>query len=828
MKIIIKFILKSIREKKFRTFLILFAIAVSAALFFASSAISGSIEKIYVSKLSNNYGNSDIIVFGEDKAPSKYFNINKLEEIKSEIEYGIGAISEAGLYKVNNEETMTFNLRGINYNDLQRMNPVNIISAKNLDAFEGKKIIISNSTSQKYKLAVGDSIELKINGGKYKFTVCGIAGPSSFFANDGQSVCGIVPLDTLSSLMEAKGRVSIVYIKVKDPSEKNNIIEKLKPMFKNYTVQQSINPEDLKQQMGSITTPFMMMTLVVLGMAIFITYTAFKVISIERLPMVGTFRSIGATKKMTDFILIAESITYGIIGGIIGAVLGIGVLYLMTFLTTPEWMRGNGVQVQFDFSQLLFSFLLAIAIALISAIVPIIRVSRLPVKEIVLNEVENEEESKIWKLILGLILIIVSFKLPDIVPKNLALYLDGLCMILSVVAVILLVPYITGVFVKVFEKVYIFFLGNEGVLAAKNLRENKSILNNISLLAIGISALLMINTCSYSVGVEVLDAYSKFNADIFTWGNMLDKNTENLIKNVAGVSDTYPIYSSSVKIADSDRTIDSVEGVSSNKYFQYYSEKISNSTVLFKELDEDRNIILSDIMLSRTGLKVGDNITLEMGKKKRTYKIIGSINTINYNGSYALVGEKYLKNDLGIRYYSTIYVKTNKDPQIVQKNIQKQLQRLRISSMTKVDMQEENMKSNEQLFNILNAFSVMALIIGIFGVLNNLLISFMQRKRSLAIFRSIGMSKAQAVKMLFIEAFSGGIVGGTVGVFAGTLMIYIVPKVSAAMELPLEMNYSWSLFLYSFIGGIIITVVASIVPNFKSSKLNIIEAIKYE
>ncbi len=50
--------------------------------------------------------------------------------------------------------------------------------------------------------------------------------------------------------------------------------------------------------------------------------------------------------------------------------------------------------------------------------------------------------------------------------------------------------------------------------------------------------------------------------------------------------------------------------------------------------------------------------------------------------------------------------------------------------------------------------------IGIFGVLNNFLISFMERKRYLAIYRSVGMSREQIVKMVFIEGLSGGIIGG--------------------------------------------------------------------
>ncbi|MFT8313005.1 MAG: FtsX-like permease family protein [Clostridium sp.] len=830
MNIIFRFSLKSIKEKKFRTFLILFAIAVSSALFFASSAISGTIEKIYVNKLSSSYGNSNVIIHSGDKSPSKYFYMNKIQKENDKIDYAIGSISEIGLYKINKDETVSFNLRGFNFNELQLMNPISFMESSNDKNFSGKKIIISKFTSQKYNKNVGDSIELEINGAKYKFTVWRIAGQTGFFSNDGKSVSGIVPLEALNSIMSVKGMVSVVYIKSKDSIKKEEIIQDLKPVYKDYEVESAINDDDLKQQVSSFTTPFMMMTIVVLCMSMFITYTAFKVIAMEKLPAIGTFRSIGATKRMTDLILIIESLCYGVIGGIIGCGLGIGILYIMTWITTPDWMKGNSIQIHFSILQLLIAFVLAVFISFISAILPIIMISKLPVKDIVLNEVEKEnKKNKLWKLILGIILLGISFGLPNIAPKSFALYIDGLCMVLAVSSVVVLVPFITNIFIKIFEKVYIFTFGNEGVLAAKNLRENKSLLNNISLLAIGISALLMINTVSYSVGVEVLDAYAKFNVDIEMWGNMLDKNTERLVQNVDGVSDTYGVYSSSVKVADSNRTIDSVEGVATNKYLQFYDQRLGdNPDEIFQKLNEDRNILLTDSLLSRLGLKIGDYIALEMGKNEKQYKIIGAFNSVMYNGNYALVGEKYIKNDMGIKYYSAIYVKTNKNPQIVLDNIKNKLQTIRLSLMTKEEMETENRKSNEQMFNVLNAFSIMALVIGIFGVLNNLLISFMERKRFLAIFRSVGMSKLQTIKVIFIESLSGGIVGGTVGIFAGSLMIKIVPKVSEAMNLPLEINYLWTLFVYAFIGGIIINVAASIIPAFKSSKLNIIEAIKYE
>lgn len=81
----------------------------------------------------------------------------------------------------------------------------------------------------------------------------------------------------------------------------------------------------------------------------------------------------------------------------------------------------------------------------------------------------------------------------------------------------------------------------------------------------------------------------------------------------------------------------------------------------------------------------------------------------------------------------------------------------------------------------MRGFSLLALLIGIFGVFNNLIISFLERRRSLAVLRSVGMSKNQALKMFFIEALTGGLIGGIIGALCGYILISISPLILRAI-----------------------------------------------
>lgn len=832
MGIILKFALRNIKEKKFRTFLIVFSITISSALFFASSAISGTVERMYVDRISNYFGSAEIMIHANEKSPSDFLSTAGAEQLKDKLDYAIGVTQSSGTYKADRNTKVGLSLFGIDFDELQTMNPVTLEDSGGIYPFTGNRIIISLNTANKFSLKKGDLINIDIRGVTHKFTVAGIAHPLGIFMEDGRSVNVLMPKETLNSFYDIKKQATTVYVKPRSPEDKQQVIGELSKIYKRYTVQETIPREELRQSTRSITTPFLLMVTLVLFMSVFIINTSFRVITMERLPVIGTFRSMGATRKMTDLVLLGESLVYGVAGGILGCGLGIGVLYIMSYMMISPWDKGLGIKatIQFTPAQMLAAFVLAVVLALISSALPIIRVSKIPVKDIVLNSIEKTGKKKAWKAVLGILLVACAYILPVISPKDLAIVFDSASMLFVNVAVILLVPNITNLFLKIFEKLYIYIFGNEGQLAAKNLRENRSILNNISLLAIGISALLMINTISTSVLKEIVSVYGTFTYNFDVWGPRTDKNTELLLSKLDGVEKTYGRYRTTrVEINGTKDTINGIDTIDKDKQQEFFNFDIEGDPkTVYEELDKGRNLLVTNVLKDKYGFRRGDYVTLKLKNGSKQYKIIGFFNSIMWNGNYALAPERYLKADEGLQYYNQISVKTSGDPAGIIQQFKKEYGHKGYDGMTLAEAEAMDDKNNEQMFGILKSFSVMTMFIGIFGVMNNFAISFLQRKRSLAMMRAVGMGKGQIVRMVFIEALTGGLIGGIAGVTAGVLVISVVPYVMKAIDSPIPMHYDMGLLLYSVLIGAIITLIASVGPALKSSKLNIIEAVKYE
>lgn len=830
-KIIIKFILKNIYEKKLRTFLILFSIFLSSALFFASQAITDNVVDMFVADARQFYGSAEIMIYPDNHSPQRYIPNIKSDSFAPKAEYMVNVFQHSAYYTYDRKETISINLRGTTIEDMNAMCPFYTVGPSDLSSFTGRKVIISRKAAETYNLKTGENIKLEINNQKYRFAISAIAESDGFFAETGQTLNMVVPKSALSSIYSKKDITNAIFVKLKDGVNLKQSIAELENQYSRYTVDEPVPEEDVKENVASMSVGFMMMTVVVAFMSIFILYTSFKVVTLERLPMIGTFRSIGATRRTTDFVLLAESLLYGIIGGAAGCVMGLGILYLITMSITPSYMVGYDIQLVYSPTHMIAAFLMAIILSLVSSILPIIKISKIPVKEIVLNAIDKKEKSSKKRYITGGVLLVLYIILPLISPKELAVLLNTISMLSSVSGVILLLPLITEGFVLLFEKIYILLFGNIGSIAAKNLRQNKNILNNIALLCIAISSLMMITTVSDSVLTEVASFYTRNTTfDIYMAPNSSNRSFEQSLLSINGVKQicgNYTLYG--IEIADRQEKITSIYGINTSKFSEYFDLDVEgDKESMFEELNHERSMIMSSALQEKLLVNKGDYLTLKLGKGEAPYKIIGFQNTMLDNGGNILVADKYFKADTGMQSYTEIYIKTEKDPNTVVDAIKKKYIRNQPFIITLDDMEKQNYEVNASIFNSMEAFAWLTLIIGIFGIINNYIISFIERKRSLAMYRSIGMSKKQIVKMMIAESMTGGLIGGIMGVTTGLMMVYTIPFVMRAIAFNMPVLLNPATILLSFILGVVVTLIASISPIVKSSKLNLIEALKYE
>jgi|LSQX01.2.fsa_nt_gb putative ABC transport system permease protein len=831
MRIIFRYLLKSIWEKKLRTFLIILSIVLSTGVFFASMAISGSLTDMITNTIRGYCGSSDIIIMRNNKSATPFLYTQTFKKHKEMFEYIAGQIDAGGIYITGKQEEVEVSIHGVSIDELEKMNPFKLVEEKDIYPFEGNKIIIDDMTAKSYGLKTGDWMELSLQGNKKKFSICGIATASGPFTRMGAQIQAVVPVNYIAAMSNSMGKVTVAYVKLKQGYGVQETIEQLSKEYKNYIFLEAIPLSEIESEMSMISLVFLALSSIVFFMSIFIIYSSFKVITIERLPAIGTFRSIGATRKMTDFILLGESFLYGIIGGIAGVLSGVGMLYGFAYIFSNllnSWNEASfDMAVNFSLQGMITALLLAVVLCFVSSIVPITKVSRIPVKDVILNTISKPVKYKNIRLIIGIILMGLSLTTIFQKDDDLRPLFGGGGMILSLVAIIVLVPYFTALFAKAFERLYVFIFGNIGMLAAKNLRENKSILNNISMLAIGISSLLFINTVGYNSVLSVMDMYknSNFDVEMYLYTNSL--NTERIIRNISGVAYVYPDYAYyGIEIKGKDEKV-SIKSTDINNFERFWDIKMEDgqnvSEVLIK-LNNERNIIVTSALKEKLGLENGDVIQMKMNSGIKSYKVIGFFNEILGSKQWALAAERFLINDMQDKYADHYFIQGSVDQEIVAENLKNSFRRYSPYIRSRDKIIEENITGNQQVVMFMQIFSILALIIGVFGVINNLIISFIERKHSIAIFRSVGMSRKQILTMILIEALTGGIIGGILGVMGSIIMITVMIGISEDMEVA----YPVSSFITYVLAGSFVMIATSMGPAMKSSKIDLAASLKYE
>ena len=820
-------------EKKFRSFLIIFAIALAGGLFLASTRLSNSIADSYHNLLTTVYGDSEIVIYANEDSPTSYISLTQCNQVKDQVEHIVPYLSIGAEYKKAGErETQYIDIQGYNIEDYLAVNTLSVLEGS-IENFNGAQIILSKKSADQLGVSVGEQMNLDIRGMR-KVELVAVVDNTGLFTQEQGYIQGIMPFDCISKYLKSNNRASVIYIENKENVDVDETIAMLQDVYPKYTVERIFDQEDLEEEMSYITTPFLMMTFIVVFMSAFIIYSSFKVIMLEKLPIVGTFRSIGATKGAMNAVLLLESLFYGILGGIGACILGVGALYVLSNLMVSMMMGGGmSISTYVPIGAYVMTFLLGVIMAVLSTILPIMSVSKISLKDIILNNRPHKSRKYLKGTIIGICIIIGGFWLAATFKGDIAMLTSMLGLLMVIIGVIKLLPLIVLQASKVLGVAFKVVFGNIGELASKNIKKNSSVLNSITLITIGVGILFSISTMTQNVLDQVLDFYkTTFKCDIMASIWECDDQMLRIVKRNENVVNTIETMSLSIEVEEFDNTEIYPEVIQTTQMSPDIIYNIEgDERALLQELQDGRHIILTNILKNQYGLKEGDMITLNFEKTPRQYKIIGFMDTLWNNGFFGILPMKYIKQDADRNTYDSVYVsvKEGVDPEEVCTQLTDSLADITSTRIITVEQQtQSNQESNAGMMSMISIFAILAMVIGIVGVINNLMISFIERRQNIAMLRSIGMSKVQVLKMIFIEGIGSGIIGAAGGLGAGILTCYMLDYVLQAMMMPIHMEIVPELFLSYFIGGMMITVIGSVIPAKGSSKLNIIEAIKYE
>jgi len=124
---------------------------------------------------------------------------------------------------------------------------------------------------------------------------------------------------------------------------------------------------------------------------------------------------------------------------------------------------------------------------------------------------------------------------------------------------------------------------------------------------------------------------------------------------------------------------------------------------------------------------------------------------------------------------------------------------------------------------LLAGVAAVSLVVGGIGIMNIMLVSVTERTREIGIRMAVGARAADILVQFLIEAVTLSAIGGTIGIIGGVSFSKIVAYVR---DMPTVTPVMW--IIIAFISSALIGIVSGFYPAWKASKLDPIDALRYE
>jgi putative ABC transport system permease protein len=128
----------------------------------------------------------------------------------------------------------------------------------------------------------------------------------------------------------------------------------------------------------------------------------------------------------------------------------------------------------------------------------------------------------------------------------------------------------------------------------------------------------------------------------------------------------------------------------------------------------------------------------------------------------------------------------------------------------------------------LTSMAAISLVVGGIGILNIMLVTVAERTREIGLRKAVGATNGKIMRQFLIESGVITFVGGIIGIIFGAIISYLM---SLLMNY-LEYDWAFVISLWSVLLAVGISILTGVIfglyPSYKASKLDPIEALRYE
>jgi len=348
------------------------------------------------------------------------------------------------------------------------------------------------------------------------------------------------------------------------------------------------------------------------------------------------------------------------------------------------------------------------------------------------------------------------------------------------------------------------------------------------------------------------------NAEIFVYsvGAPMDEPSRvvRLVKGVRGVDEASPVlFQHAVVTTESNTTGSEVmmKGIEPSRWRgSPMLAKIVGPTHRFATSEGEQGVAVGRYLAAKLGVKAGDALsvtvpTVEEGSlmpHTATFLVTNVFATgfYEFDARWLFVDLAEAQELMGMRNQANL-LEVKLRPRADLERIMKDIERVTERRYAVSDWRE----MNRQLFSMLQfqqlvLFIVIGLIVFVstFNIVSTLIMTVQEKRREIGILASMGAEAAMVRRVFIWYGTMVGVAGTATGVLLGAAVCWIITRyelvsfppeiaeVYFVSSIPFILDWRWLSIIAGF--SIVVSFLATIIPSMRASRLNPIEALRYE
>ncbi len=714
-------------------------------------------------------------------------------------------------------------------------------------------IFLHQETANRLNLQVEDSLTLVVENHPYEVTVGGVFDATQKGQLwDSLAVMDIAAAQTLFNLVGYVDRLDLVTFPNVAIDE---IIQELQ-----HTVGPRVSvgrPSQRNQQVERMLRSFQLnlttLSMVGLFVGVFLVYNAvgFSVVQYRR--EIGILRALGMFRRQIALLFLGEASVVGLLGGAIGTALGV---FFAKFLVVLESQTVSELYTSVavgsvELTPALFAggCVLGLVLSILGALGPCWEASRTePARALAPGQYEDTRQNRYGVFTgIAVVLFLLAFGLSMLSPVNgipVYGYAAAFCLLLACTCLApLCIHALRGVMNLPFKSSF----GLSAHLAADQIIRTPG-RNSMTLSALMVGIAIMVG-----VGVMI----QSFRATVETWidqtmiADLIVTPQTDVLESSQAVGASH--FSESFQLAASQ-----VPGVAAVDPYRQVRIQVGSTTIilvardfhvhadrsqyLFVDGDSDtrlqealkkNGVIVSEVLARRLEIEVGESLMLPTEQGPHGFPVVGIFYDYATDGGKVVMDRTLYKKFWGDASASVLAI--YRDPNITSEVLRERLNTalnpfMPITTISNQELRAEILEIFDRTFRVTHGLELIAVIVGLLGIVNTLLTAIIERQREFATYRAIGAGVRQIQAMVLWESLILGAIGAVLGLLAGlllaALLIFVINKQSFGWTI--QFVVSWGTLVGAVTVAGLAAIVAGYLPARWVTKGVIAEGLRYE